>query len=152
MVISEPNNAQPFRFQWSSPANSYTIFPGQTSTTVRNATFNGSTGQYWREDCALTNRPTTGQTIISYVSTSAATPVSYMTINSSATTNSLVGGSVASSAQNFPGASTLYLVNESGVSPYIGQLAEILLITRELTTTERTNLLSYLKTKWGLKY
>jgi hypothetical protein len=89
---------------------------------------------------------------VSYISTSAATPVTYMTINGSGTTDSVVGGSVASSAQNFPGASTLFLINESGASAYVGQIAEILLITRELTTTETNNLLSYLKTKWGLKY
>jgi len=152
IVISEPNQAQSFRFSRNSDSSSYTIFPGLNSTTVRNATFNNSTGQYWRQDCSLTNRPQTGQTIVSYVSTSASTIVSYMTINSSATTNSDAGGSVQSSAQNFPGASTLFLINESGVSPYVGQIAEILLITRELTTTETNNLLSYLKTKWGLKY
>ena len=142
-----------FRFEWGSPTNSFADYLAPSSTSFRKATYNGTTAQYWRRDCSLTNRPSTGQTIVDYTSFSSSTPVSYSYINGSATTESNVAGSNNGSTQNFPGASTLYILNDPGDgNTYNGECGELFMFTRELTSTERSNLENYLKNKWGLQY
>ena len=124
----------------------------QTSTTVRKAFFYNSA--FYRRDCTLSNRPTTGQTFIDYISTSGGTVVSYSSFNGSGATESVVAGSnYGTAAQGQPPSSTLYLLNDpTDGTNYTGEIGEIYFFTRELTPTETTNLLSYLKTKWNLKY
>lgn len=144
------NNAS-FKFDDGS-GGSYGDYMQQTSTSVRKAFFAG--GTFYRRDCTLSNRPTTGQTFIDYVSTSGASIISYSSFNGSGTTESVVAGSnYGSAAQNRPPVSTLYLLNDPGDGTiYSGEIGEIYFFTRELTSTETTNLLNYLKTKWNLKY
>ena len=150
IVSTNLGNNSAFRFQ--DAGGSMGDYMQQSSTSVRKAFFYNST--FYRRDCTLSNRPTTGQTFIDYISTSGASVVSYSSFNGSGATESVVVGSnYGSAAQNQPPASTLYLINDPGDGTiYTGEIGEIYFFTRELTTAETTNLLNYLKTKWNLKY
>jgi hypothetical protein len=151
VVTSESSGSfQPYRWQFgSSSVSSYNNNGGN----YFKQSFNGGTSQYFRRSCALTGRPNSGQTIVDYFSTSANTVVSYSEINTSATTETTTAGSTGSAVNGYPNAATLSICNEASVGvTSTGQIGEIILITRELTSTEKTNLYDYLKTKWGLQY
>ena len=156
VVQSKNTNNSPWNYTYTigGSNNQYGTYMGQTATTARKAFFAGLSGTYCRIDCSLTNRPSTGQTYIEYFSTSANTKVSYSSFNGSAATESTVAGSNCGSVfNNQPGSGTLYInTSNTDSTNYNGEIGEILMFTRELTSTERTDLLNYLKNKWGLKY
>lgn len=153
IVQTNLSNNTFYKFDGGSPSGSVGTYMQQGSTTTtRKAFFYNSA--FYRRDCTLVGRPTTGQTFIDYISTSGASVVSYSSFNGSASTESVVAGSnYGTAAQGLPPASTLFLINDPGDGTiYSGEIGEIYFFTRELTTTETTNLLNYLKTKWNLKY
>jgi len=153
VVVSEKSGGfQPYRWSFNSGASSVSTYNNNGGNYFKSL-FNGSSFLYFRRDCALTNRPNSGQTIIDYISTSAATPISYSECNTSAFTETTTAGSNGATVQNFPSAGTLSLINETGTTTALtGQIGEVILFTRELTSTEKTNINNYLKNKWGLKY
>ena len=156
VVQSTNTNNSPwyYRYTIGGSNNQYGTFMGPTATTARKAFFDGTSAAYCRIDCSLTNRPSTGQTYLEYFSTSANTKVSYSSFNGSAATESTVAGSnCGSTFNNQPGSGTMYInTSNTDSTNYNGEIGEILIFTRELTSTERTDLLNYLKNKWGLKY
>ena len=157
IVVGNNDNNAYWDYRWteSGLASAYDTYGAQTSTATRKAFYDGPTGRYCRIDCSLTNRPSTGQTYLEYVSTSASTRVSYSSFNGSAATESTVAGSSCTNAvfNGDPQVSTLNILNQvSPGSTFTSQVGEILMFTRELTSSETTDLLNYLKNKWGLKY
>jgi len=152
-VVVSTNLGNNAAFKYDDGSGSvFADYMRQTTTSVRKAFFGG--GAFFRIDCSLSNRPTSGQTFIEYTSTSGGTEISYSSFNGSGTTESIVAGSnYGTAAQNNPPSSTLYLLNDpTDGSLYSGEIGEMYFFTRELTSTETTNLLNYLKTKWNLKY
>jgi hypothetical protein len=157
IVIGNNDNNAYWDYRWteSGLGSAYDTYGQSSATSTRKAFYDGPTGRYCRIDCSLTNRPSTGQTYLEYVSTSASTRVSYSSFNGSATTETTVAGSSCTNAvlNGDPQASTLNIVNQASPgSTFTSQVGEILMFTRELTSTETTDLLNYLKNKWGLKY
>jgi len=153
IVIGNNDNSAYWDFRWGS-GSAYDTYGGQTSTSVRKAFF-APPSTFCRIDCNLTNRPTTGQTYLEYVSTSASTRISYSSFNGSGATETTASGSNCSSTgfNNTPPISSLSIVNQANPdTSHTAEVGEILIFARELTTTETDNLLSYLKTKWGLQY
>jgi hypothetical protein len=122
----------------------------RNSTSSRVAYFNNGAGTYYRTDITNPVLPTwSGQSYIEFVSTTGGSQVDYYFTNTSAMTESVVAGS--NYTQNTPGASSLTLFNSGGSTANV-QVGEMIFLNRELTTTERTNLLNYFRTKWGLTY
>jgi hypothetical protein len=122
----------------------------RTSNSSRIAYFNNGASTFYRVD--ITNPVVStwsGQSYIEFVSTTGASQLDYYFTNTSAMTENVVAGS--NYTQNTPGASTLTLFNSDGSTSDI-EVGEMIFLTRELTTTERTNLLEYFRTKWGLTY
>ena len=122
----------------------------RNSTSSRSAFFDVGPATYYRTD--VTNPVTntwSGQTYIEFISTTGASQLDYYYTNTSGMTETLAAGSTYT--QNSPGAATLNLFNTDGTTANI-QVGEMLFIYRELTSNERTDLTTYLKTKWGLQY
>lgn len=134
------------RFEWAG-GNSATVYWNNTSTTNRQAIFSGSNTTY-----DFTNPKTStfsGQSYLQYFSSTGLTTVEYGEINGSGTTLSQVG----SDRINWPQSSTLYLLNENGATDdKQAEMGEIIMLRRELTSTEKTNLYNYLKNKWAITY
>ena len=152
-VMSNVVNNSPWNYFWDSNNDQYSTYMRVNSTTSRKAFYDFPSGAYCRIDCSLTNRPSTGQTYIEYFSTSAATKVRYSSFNGSATTETQVAASSCNGFLNSPPVATLQLI--SGMNDptvFNGEIGEILMFSGELTTTQTTDLLNYLKNKWGLKY
>jgi hypothetical protein len=134
---------QPSRFTWGGGVLS--PYWMDTSSNIAVRSFSG-----FNLTTTITNPNTltfTGQTYLQYQSASATTGVGYYEINGSgitATTNLHV--------KTFP-AATSWLLNEQGeVSTKQGEVGEIIMLRRELTPTEKTNLYNHLRIKWGLTY
>jgi hypothetical protein len=90
----------------------------------------------------------TGQTYLQYLSTTGASATAYIEMNATGLTITQSGYH-----QNIFPAATSWLLNEDGtVGAKNGEVGEIIMLRRELTSTEKTNLYNYLKTKWGLTY
>jgi hypothetical protein len=122
----------------------------RNSTSSRIGYFNNGASSYYRVDITNPVLSTwSGQSYIEFISTTGASQVDYYFTNTSAMTENVVAG--GSYTQNTPGASTLTLFNTDGTTSN-DQVGEMIFLTRELTTTERTNLLEYFRTKWGLTY
>ena len=122
----------------------------RNSTSSRIGYFNNGASTFYRVDITNPVLPTwSGQSYIEFVSTTGASQVDYYFTNTSAMTESVVAGS--NYTQNTPGASSLTLFNSDGSTANV-QVGEMIFLNRELTTTERTNLLNYFRTKWGLTY
>ena len=134
------------RFEWAG-GNSATVYWNNTSTTNRQAIFSGSNTTY-----DFTNPITStfsGQSYLQYFSSTGLTTVEYGEINGSGTTVSQSG----SDRINWPASSTLYLLNENGATDdKQAEVGEIIMLRRELTSTEKTNLYNYLKNKWAITY
>jgi hypothetical protein len=135
---------QPSRFTWAGNSFSPYWMDTSTNTVVRN--FVGGNASY-----TVTNPNTityTGQTYLQYISTTGASATAYIEMNST--------GLTITQSNYFSGvfpAATSWLLNEDGeVSSKNGEVGEIIMLRRELTSTEKTNLYNYLKTKWGLTY
>jgi hypothetical protein len=100
--------------------------------------------------------PQSGQTNQWYWSFTGSSGVSnYVINNTSGTTPFLINSSSGAFGdyKNIIGSGRINLLNSDGSSTdYTGQLGEVLIFTRELTTTETNNLNAYLKSKWGLIY
>lgn len=95
--------------------------------------------------------PTTGQTMQWFISTTGASTLSYCIVNTSATTQVVTSNN--GTIQNKIGNGRVNLLNFDGSSTdFAGQLGEVFIFTRELTSSERSDLNLYLKNKWGLKY
>ena len=152
VVQGKVSNNTPWHYVWSTN-DQYATYQGTSSTSATKAFYDDPSGLYCRYTCTLASRPTTGQTYIEYVSTSAATKVSYSSWNGSGTTEAATSGSSCGGFINTPASATLNLINASNDGTvYDAQIGEIFMFAGELTSTQTTNLLNYLKTKWGLKY
>ena len=95
---------------------------------------------------------TSGHIVQSYMSNSALTIVDYFTVNNSAQTETNISNSVISTGA--PGnmvSNQFRIVNEDGIySDIPGEIGEMYMFNKELTSTEQTNLINFLKTKWGI--
>jgi hypothetical protein len=135
---------QPSRFTWGGGVLSPYWMDTSTNSVIRN--FSGSNATY-----TVTNPNTltyTGQTYLQYLSTTGATATRYIEMNASGLTITQSGY-----FQNVFPAATSWLLNEQGeVSNKQGEVGEIIMLRRELTSTEKTNLYNYLRIKWGLTY
>jgi hypothetical protein len=87
-----------------------------------------------------------------YMSNSATTIVDYMTVNNSGLTETITSNSVPSTG--FPGSITspvFRIINvDEFQTPISGEIGEIYMFDKELTSTQQTNLINFLKTKWGI--
>ena len=135
---------QPSRFTWSTNSLSPYWMDTSANTIVRE--FSATSVSY-----TVTNpNPITytGQTYLQYLSTTGATATRYIEMNASGLTVTQSGYH----RNTFP-AATSWLLNENGtVSTRNGEVGEIIMLRRELTSTEKTNLYDYLRIKWGLTY
>ena len=147
-------NNTPWHYVYNG-SDQYATYQGTSSTSATKAFFDSASSNYCRYTCTLANRPATGQTYVEYVSTSASTRISYSSWNGSGTTEAATVGSTCTNARfdGDPQAGTLTLINASNDGTvYDAEIGEIFMFAGELTSTQTTNLLNYLKTKWGLKY
>ncbi len=95
--------------------------------------------------------PSSGQTMQWFISTTGASAISYCIVNTSATTQNITSNN--GSIQNTTDSGVINLLNYDGAgTDFAGQLGEVFIFTRELTPTEQSDLNTYLKNKWGLKY
>lgn len=123
------------------------------SSALRKGYYEGSSGRYWRVDCSGTSLAWSGLTIGEYVSTSATTIQSYSYFNTTGATETLSGGDSPADMLGLPGLAGLYMLNQTGATENIAaEIGEIIMLNRELTSTEKTNLLAYLKNKWKITY
>jgi hypothetical protein len=88
-----------------------------------------------------------------YMSNSALTIVDYFNINNSAQTETIEANT--NTTTGWPGAITnspLFRIinNEEFGASIPGEIGEIYMFDKELTSTEQANLINYLKTKWGI--
>ena len=88
-----------------------------------------------------------------YMSNSALTIVDYFNINNSAQTETVEANT--NTTTGWPGAITnspffRIINNEEFGSSIPGEIGEIYMFDKELTSTEQANLINYLKTKWGI--
>ena len=88
-----------------------------------------------------------------YMSNSALTIVDYFNINNSAQTETIESNS--NTTTGWPGAITnspffRIINNEEFGASIPGEIGEIYMFDKELTSTEQANLINYLKTKWGI--
>jgi hypothetical protein len=135
---------QPSRFTWGGSAYSPYWMDTSTNTVLRQ--FVSVPASY-----TVSNPNTltyTGQTYLQYLSTTGASATAYIEMNATGLTITQSGYH-----QNIFPAATSWLLNEDGtVGAKNGEVGEIIMLRRELTSTEKTNLYNYLKTKWGLTY
>ncbi len=88
-----------------------------------------------------------------YMSNSALTIVDYFNINNSGQTETVVSNS--NTTTGWPGAITnnpiFRIINNEEFGALIpGEIGEIMLFDKELTSTQQLNLVNYFKTKWGI--
>jgi hypothetical protein len=87
-----------------------------------------------------------------YMSNSALTIVDYFNVNNVAQTESIVSNT--NNSTGFPGSITTQefrIINTEEFDPAVsGEIGEIYMFDKELTSTEQNNLINYLKTKWGI--
>jgi hypothetical protein len=87
-----------------------------------------------------------------YMSNSALTIVDYFNINNSAQTETIISNT--NNSTGFPGSLSgqqFRIINtEEFITPVNGEIGEIYMFDKELTSTQQTNLINYLKTKWGI--
>jgi hypothetical protein len=88
-----------------------------------------------------------------YMSNSALTIVDYFNINNSAQTETIEANT--NTTTGWPGAITnspsfRIINNEEFGSSIPGEIGEIYMFDKELTSTDQANLINYLKTKWGI--
>jgi len=88
-----------------------------------------------------------------YMSNSALTIVDYFNINNSAQTETIEANT--NTTTGWPGAITnspifRIINNEEFGASIPGEIGEIYMFDKELTSTQQTNLINYLKTKWGI--
>jgi hypothetical protein len=87
----------------------------------------------------------------SYLSNSSTTIIDYMTINNSAQTETNISNSVISTGAPGSISGIFRIINEDGIySDISGEIGEIYMFDKELTSTQQSNLINYLKTKWGI--
>jgi hypothetical protein len=95
---------------------------------------------------------TTPHVVQGYFSNSATTIVDYLSVNNSAQTETIVSNFVSNTGM--PGiltSATFRIINaQSGFGAIPGEIGEIMMFDKELTSTQQTNLINYLKTKWGI--
>ena len=135
---------QPSRFTWGG--NSFSPYWMDTFNSVVVREFSGSSASY-----TVTNPKTitfTGQTYLQYLSTTGATATRYIEMNASGLTITQSGYF----RNTFPAAQSWLLNEDATVSTRNGEVGEIIMLKRELTSTEKTNLYDYLRIKWGLTY
>ena len=153
-VQSKVSNNTPWHYIYNG-SDQYATYQGTSSTSATKAFFDSASSNYCRYTCTLASRPSTGQTYVEYVSTSASTRISYSSWNGSGTTEAATVGSTCTNVRfdGDPQAGTLTLINASNDGTvYDAEIGEIFMFAGELTSTQTTNLLNYLKIKWGLKY
>ena len=87
-----------------------------------------------------------------YMSNTATTIVDYMTVNNSALTETITSNSVPGTG--YPGSITspvFRIINvDEFQTPVSGEVGEIYMFDKELTSTQQTNLINFLRTKWGI--
>jgi hypothetical protein len=87
-----------------------------------------------------------------YMSNSATTIVNYVSVNNSGLTRTITSNNAV--ATGYPSAilsPVFRIINVDELqTPVSGEIGEIYLFDKELTTTQQTNLINYLKTKWGI--
>ena len=95
---------------------------------------------------------TTPHIVQGYFSNSATTIVDYLSVNNSAQTKTIVSNFVSNTGlPGSIGSATFRIINsQSGSGSIPGEIGEIMMFNKELTSTQQTNLINYLKTKWGI--
>ena len=88
----------------------------------------------------------------SYISNSSTTVVDYFTINNSGQTETNIQNNLGATGNPGNYTSPVFrIVNEDGIySDIPGEIGEIFFFDKELTSTQQSNLINYLKTKWGI--
>jgi hypothetical protein len=88
----------------------------------------------------------------SYLSNSSTTIVDYFTINNSGQTETNIQNNLGATGNPGNYTSPIFrIVNEDEFQPTIpGEIGEIYMFDKELTSAQQTNLINYLKTKWGI--
>lgn len=87
-----------------------------------------------------------------YMSNTATTIVDYMTVNNSALTETITSNNVPGTG--FPGSITspvFRIINvDEFQTPVSGEIGEIYMFDKELTSAQQSNLINFLRTKWGI--
>jgi hypothetical protein len=88
----------------------------------------------------------------SYLSNSSTTVVDYFTINNSGQTETNIQNNLGATGNPGNYTSPVFrIVNEDGIySDIPGEIGEIYFFDKELTSTQQSGLINYLKTKWGI--
>jgi hypothetical protein len=88
----------------------------------------------------------------SYLSNSSTTVVDYFTINNSGQTETNIQNNLGAAGNPGNYTSPVFrIVNEDGIySDIPGEIGEIYFFDKELTSTQQSGLINYLKTKWGI--
>jgi hypothetical protein len=88
----------------------------------------------------------------SYLSNSSTTVVDYFTINNSGQTETNLQNNLGLTGNPGNYTSPIFrIVNEDEFQPAAsGEIGEMYMFDKELTSTQQTNLINYLKTKWGI--
>jgi hypothetical protein len=128
--------------QPASPNFRYTNALDQNgSITQHRVRFNGYSGYNTTQVCQ------------SYISNTATTVVDYMTFNNSGTTETILKSNLTQTGMpgTYTGGTTFSIINSIGSTDVvIGEIGEIIMYNKELTSSEQSTLINYLKTKWGI--
>jgi hypothetical protein len=113
---------------------------------------NGATTQHRVSFTGYSGYNTT-QVCQSYISNSATTIVDYMNFNNSGTTETVLKSNLTQTGMPgvYSGGTYFSIINSQGSTDVIvGEIGEIIMYNKELTSTEQSNLVNYLKNKWGI--
>jgi hypothetical protein len=111
------------------------------SITQHRVRFNGYSGYNTTQICQ------------SYISNTATTVVDYMTFNNSGTTETILRSNLTETGMpgTFTSGSYFSIINSVGsTDDVIGEVGEIIMFNKELTSSEQSTLINHLKTKWGI--
>jgi len=111
------------------------------STTQHRVRFNGYSGYNTTQVCQ------------SYISNTATTVVDYMNFNNSGTTEVILKSNLTQTGMpgTYTGGTTFSIINQVGATEnVIGEIGEIIMFNKELTSSEQSTLVNHLKTKWGI--
>lgn len=150
LKFSGTNVFQPIKITGASSKAWSNVYANASSSRYENFLIEG--GFSYRAGFSGYSAYNTPHVIQSYISNSSTTIVDYFSINNSAQTETNISNSVASTGN--PGSFTspvFRIINEDGIYSAIGgEIGEMYFFNKELTSTEQTNLINFLKTKWGI--
>jgi hypothetical protein len=113
---------------------------------------NGSTTQHRVRFNGYSDYNTT-QVCQSYISNTATTVVDYMTFNNSGTTEVVLKSNLTQTGMpgSYTGGTYFSIINSQGSTDVVvGEIGEIIMFNKELTSSEQSTLINHLKTKWGI--